>query len=129
MTTLEAIVYSALIIIATAIVAWIMKPIIDKQKELREKDTLDFTLPEVQSSHHIVIDAPEAEESEEDSQKQEENSVIDKADAIQERLIRDGQNSSKKRAYHKKSPKKDQASDTQNKPKRGRPRKTNKNTN
>ena len=129
MTTLEATVISALIIVATAIVAWIMKPIIDKQKELREKDSLDFTPPELQTSHHIVIKGSKSEVSEEDFHQQEEPSETDKADAIQERLIKDGQNNSKKRTYNKKSPKKDQASDTQNKPKRGRPRKTNKNTN
>lgn len=131
MTTLGGTTVAAAIVIATAIAAWLMKPIIDKKREKSEEPE-DLLFSPVPSSHAIMVseDQPVEEQSSDiDSNEQvnEEEKVADltleEADAIQEKLMADVHSAPKKKHSHKKTTKRPQASDNQNKPKRGRPKK------
>jgi len=132
MTILGGISISGSIVIATAIVAWIVKPIFDKKNALVNREIEEEFPMTIQGVHHIVMDndTPKDEEPE-DTQTSislSEPDTLEEAGAIQETLKAES-NEKPKRTSKKSSDKakKTPGADTQNKPKRGRPKKTNKN--
>jgi hypothetical protein len=132
MTTLGGIAISGSIVIATAIVAWILKPIFDKKNSLVNREIEKEFPMTIQGAHHIVIDNDTSKEEEpEDAQTSislSEPDTLEEAGVIQETLKAESSEKPKRSSKkHSDKVKKTPAADTQNKPKRGRPKKTNKN--
>lgn len=128
LSTTVSIVIAALCVASVAGVAWWLKPVFDKKREeLLKEEKEDLTAP-ADPSHNILMIDPIPEKGpnppiEVSSYEEFANAGIKKdAEDLQEELK--AETSKKPKRTSKSSKKKAPAADTQNKPKRGRPKKT-----